>query len=73
MESVGGAVVVADDALNGDRLARELDALLDDPEHLASMGKAAMALGRPDATAAVATLVEQHARRQTEKAGARAR
>jgi undecaprenyldiphospho-muramoylpentapeptide beta-N-acetylglucosaminyltransferase len=72
MESAGGAVVVADDALDGERLARELDALLGDPERLARMGEAAKAIGRPDATAAVATLVEKYARRTSGKVSARA-
>ena len=68
MANAGGAVVVADDELDGERLARELDALLADPEHLARMGEAARALGRPDAAGNVADLVEQQARRRPEKA-----
>ena len=64
MAGVGGAVVVPDDELDGQRLGHELDALLGDPARLSLMGEAARSLGRPDATAQVASLVEQHARRR---------
>jgi UDP-N-acetylglucosamine--N-acetylmuramyl-(pentapeptide) pyrophosphoryl-undecaprenol N-acetylglucosamine transferase len=73
MEAAGAAVVVPDAELDGDRLARELGPLLAEPAHLARMGGAAKALGRPGATAAVADLVERYARRKTGKASARAR
>jgi UDP-N-acetylglucosamine:LPS N-acetylglucosamine transferase len=62
MAAAGGAVVVADGELDGERLARELDALLAAPERLARMGEAARALGRPGAAGEVAGLVEAHAR-----------
>jgi UDP-N-acetylglucosamine--N-acetylmuramyl-(pentapeptide) pyrophosphoryl-undecaprenol N-acetylglucosamine transferase len=54
----GAAVVVADAELDAGRLAAELDALLADPDRLQAMGSAARQLGRPDAAAAVAALVE---------------
>ena len=47
--------------LDGPRLARELDALLDDPALLARMGEAAKALARPEAAGGVARLVEERA------------
>ena len=47
-------MVVADEGLDGDRLARELDALFDEPGRLADMGRAAAVLARPGAAGAVA-------------------
>jgi undecaprenyldiphospho-muramoylpentapeptide beta-N-acetylglucosaminyltransferase len=61
----GAAVMVADADLDGARLASELDVLLGDPAGLDAMNRAARALGRPDAAARFADLVE-------EAAGARA-
>jgi UDP-N-acetylglucosamine--N-acetylmuramyl-(pentapeptide) pyrophosphoryl-undecaprenol N-acetylglucosamine transferase len=48
------AVVVADDELDGPRLAREVGALLGDEGRLRAMGTAARALARPDAAARIA-------------------
>lgn len=56
--AAGAAVKVPDAELDPRRLAAELDALLGDPARLAAMGEAARALGRPDATARFADLVE---------------
>jgi UDP-N-acetylglucosamine:LPS N-acetylglucosamine transferase len=52
------AVKVPDAELHPDRLAAEVDALLADPRRLAAMSAAARSLGRPDATARFADLVE---------------
>jgi UDP-N-acetylglucosamine:LPS N-acetylglucosamine transferase len=54
----GAGVVIADADLDGDRLASELGALLAEPARLDAMSSAARALGRPDAAARVADLVE---------------
>ncbi|HTV10298.1 MAG TPA: UDP-N-acetylglucosamine--N-acetylmuramyl-(pentapeptide) pyrophosphoryl-undecaprenol N-acetylglucosamine transferase [Acidimicrobiales bacterium] len=62
MALAGGAVVVKDEELDGPRLAKELEDLLASPERLRSMGQAARKLARPDATAAIADLVEKYAR-----------
>lgn len=62
LASVGAAVVVPDEELDGARLAKELEVLLGDPSRLASMGEAAKALGRPKAAEEVARLAEEHAR-----------
>ncbi len=62
LASVGGAVVVPDEELDGARLAKELDTLLADPGRLASMGEALKGLGRAGAAEAVAQLAEEHAR-----------
>lgn len=58
----GGGVLVPDADLSAERLGRELDALVGAPDRLAAMATAARALGRPDAAARVAALVEEHAR-----------
>ena len=59
---LGAAVLVPDRECDGARLARELDALLSDPDRLRSMSEAARANGHPDAAARVAELVDTHAR-----------
>jgi UDP-N-acetylglucosamine--N-acetylmuramyl-(pentapeptide) pyrophosphoryl-undecaprenol N-acetylglucosamine transferase len=51
-------VKIPDNELDASRLATEVDALLADPRRLAAMSAAARALGRPDATARFADLVE---------------
>jgi len=60
--AAGGAVVVPDADATAERLAAELDQLLADPARLDAMSTAARTLGRPDAAARVATLVEETAR-----------
>ena len=54
MERAGAAVVIADDELTGERLRREVDALLSGRERLAAMARASAALARPDAARAIA-------------------
>ena len=62
LEAAGAAVVVPDEECDPARLDRVVADLLRDPEQLEQMGKAARGLGRPDAAARVADLVEEHAR-----------
>jgi UDP-N-acetylglucosamine:LPS N-acetylglucosamine transferase len=62
LAAAGAAVLVPDDRCDGARLAAELDALLAAPNRLDAMRRAARALARPDAAAAVADLVEEAAR-----------
>lgn len=56
--AAGAAVKIPDAELSPVRLAAELDALVGDRARLAAMGSAARTLGRPDATARFADLVE---------------
>jgi len=62
LERAGAALVVADGDLDASLLDSELDALLGDPDRLAAMGRAAASLGRTDAAAAGARVVEANAR-----------
>jgi UDP-N-acetylglucosamine--N-acetylmuramyl-(pentapeptide) pyrophosphoryl-undecaprenol N-acetylglucosamine transferase len=62
LERAGAAVMVTDDALDPPRLDEVVADLLADPERLSAMGKAAHDLGRRDAAARVADLIEEHAR-----------
>ncbi len=59
---MGAAVHVPDAECDGRRLAKELDALLSDPDRLRAMREAASVHGHPDAAARVAELVDAHAR-----------
>jgi UDP-N-acetylglucosamine--N-acetylmuramyl-(pentapeptide) pyrophosphoryl-undecaprenol N-acetylglucosamine transferase len=58
----GAAVVVEERDLTGDRLAGEIDALIDNPRRLVEMGRAAKALARPDAAERIADRVYALAR-----------
>jgi UDP-N-acetylglucosamine--N-acetylmuramyl-(pentapeptide) pyrophosphoryl-undecaprenol N-acetylglucosamine transferase len=62
LADAGAAVVVPDSELDSDRLARELERLMGDPQLLRSMAAAAKRLGRPDAASDVARLAERYAR-----------
>jgi UDP-N-acetylglucosamine--N-acetylmuramyl-(pentapeptide) pyrophosphoryl-undecaprenol N-acetylglucosamine transferase len=57
MEQAGAAIVLDDRDCSGPRLAAEVGKLIGDPAKLAAMGRASLALARPDAAAAVATIV----------------
>jgi UDP-N-acetylglucosamine--N-acetylmuramyl-(pentapeptide) pyrophosphoryl-undecaprenol N-acetylglucosamine transferase len=60
--AAGAAVLVADERCTAEHLAEVLEPLLADPERLEAMGRAARALGRPDAADRVAELVGAHVR-----------
>ncbi len=62
LADAGAARLLPDAEADGPRVASELDALLADPARLDAMSHAARALGRPDAAARVADLVEELAR-----------
>ena len=57
LAGAGAAVVIAESALDGERLAAEIGRLLADPDELARMERAAAALGEPQAAARVAALL----------------
>jgi UDP-N-acetylglucosamine--N-acetylmuramyl-(pentapeptide) pyrophosphoryl-undecaprenol N-acetylglucosamine transferase len=57
--SAGAATLVPDAELDGLRIAAELERLLNDPARLDTMASAARTLGRVDATARFADLVEE--------------
>ena len=59
--SAGGAVLVPDHQLDGERLVHELARLVDDRHDLTAMGAAAAGVGRRDAADQVARLMEEHA------------
>jgi UDP-N-acetylglucosamine--N-acetylmuramyl-(pentapeptide) pyrophosphoryl-undecaprenol N-acetylglucosamine transferase len=59
MVLAGAAVALPDAECEPERLARELDALLGEPDRLAAMRAAARTLAVPDAAARVADLVEE--------------
>jgi len=57
MADAGAAVVVADEQLDGPRLAREVAALLEAPHRLEEMASAAQAVAKPDAAQRIASEV----------------
>lgn len=59
----GGAIVVADDELTGQRLLATVQSLLDEEERLAAMRRSMKQFSRPDAAQAIANLLEEAATR----------
>ncbi len=62
--AVGGAVVIRDDELDGERLVTVVDELLADPARLEQMSRQMRSIATPDAADGVADLVERHGRRR---------
>ena len=62
LERAGAAVLVPDGELTVDRLEKELGALVGDEARRETMARAAASIGHGDAAAAIAELVEHHAR-----------
>jgi UDP-N-acetylglucosamine--N-acetylmuramyl-(pentapeptide) pyrophosphoryl-undecaprenol N-acetylglucosamine transferase len=62
LERAGAAVLLPDADCDGEALDVTLSGMLVDPSGLDAMGQAASLLGRPDAAAAGAQVVEAHAR-----------
>ncbi|MBK8189910.1 MAG: undecaprenyldiphospho-muramoylpentapeptide beta-N-acetylglucosaminyltransferase [Vampirovibrionales bacterium] len=58
----GASVVIADDALDAERLIAEIRALLGAPQRLQSMAAASLSLGRPQATDAIVALLKAYSR-----------
>jgi UDP-N-acetylglucosamine--N-acetylmuramyl-(pentapeptide) pyrophosphoryl-undecaprenol N-acetylglucosamine transferase len=61
LERAGAAVMLRDDECDPPRLDSVVTSLLGQPERLAAMGAAARRLGKRDAAACLADLVEEHA------------
>ena len=62
LERAGAGVMLRDAECDPRHLDEVVTALLQAPDRLGAMGEAARTLGRPDAAARVADLVEEHAR-----------
>lgn len=62
LAALGGAVLVPDGEMDGDRMVAEVDNLLKVPGLLNAMAREAAGLGRRDADNRVADLLEEHAR-----------
>jgi UDP-N-acetylglucosamine--N-acetylmuramyl-(pentapeptide) pyrophosphoryl-undecaprenol N-acetylglucosamine transferase len=62
LEREGAAVVLLDEDCDPPRLDAVVSELLAEPDRLDRMGAAARSLGKPDAAARLADLVEEHAR-----------
>jgi UDP-N-acetylglucosamine--N-acetylmuramyl-(pentapeptide) pyrophosphoryl-undecaprenol N-acetylglucosamine transferase len=59
MQEAGAARMISQDELSGERLAREMIELIDDPERVTRMEQAARKLARGDAAAAAVDLIEK--------------
>jgi UDP-N-acetylglucosamine--N-acetylmuramyl-(pentapeptide) pyrophosphoryl-undecaprenol N-acetylglucosamine transferase len=59
MESAGGAVVVTEKELTPDRLAAEIERLVQDPSRLETMGNAAQSLASEGSAAGIVDIIEQ--------------
>ncbi len=57
VESIGGAIMVADSELDGARFAEAIEELISNPEKRERMASAALELGMPDATERLADLI----------------
>lgn len=62
LAALGGAVLVPDAEMDGERMVLEVDNLLKAPGLASAMGREAASLGRRDADDRVAGLLEEHAR-----------
>jgi UDP-N-acetylglucosamine--N-acetylmuramyl-(pentapeptide) pyrophosphoryl-undecaprenol N-acetylglucosamine transferase len=59
LQSAGGARMILQDELSGERLAREIIALMDSPEKISEMEAAARKLARKDAAMTTVDLIEK--------------
>jgi UDP-N-acetylglucosamine--N-acetylmuramyl-(pentapeptide) pyrophosphoryl-undecaprenol N-acetylglucosamine transferase len=59
VRSSGAAVVIADDELDGGRLAKHIEELAADPERRRSMGRAARGLAKPNAAGEIVDIAER--------------
>src|SRR5205823_427031 len=59
MQSAGGARMILQDELTGERLAKEIVSLIDSPEKISEMEVASRKIARQDAAAAAVDLIEK--------------
>jgi UDP-N-acetylglucosamine--N-acetylmuramyl-(pentapeptide) pyrophosphoryl-undecaprenol N-acetylglucosamine transferase len=59
LQEAGGALMILQPELNGERLAREIAALINEPGRLTEMEQAVRTLARPGAAAAAVDLIEK--------------
>jgi len=59
MQEAGAARMIRQEELSGERLAREIGELIDDPERVTRMEEAARKLARGDAAKAAVDLIEK--------------
>jgi UDP-N-acetylglucosamine--N-acetylmuramyl-(pentapeptide) pyrophosphoryl-undecaprenol N-acetylglucosamine transferase len=59
LEASGAAIILEEEALTGESLARVILSLRAEPERVEAMERAALSLGRPDAAARIADLVDE--------------
>jgi UDP-N-acetylglucosamine--N-acetylmuramyl-(pentapeptide) pyrophosphoryl-undecaprenol N-acetylglucosamine transferase len=64
LEARGAAKVILDADLNGEVLARTIESILSDPEHLEIMSRDSHGLGKPDAAGEIASRLIDLARRK---------
>ena len=63
MQNAGAARMILQDDLTGERLAKEIASLIDEPEKIRQMEDASRSLARPDAAKATVDLIEKVSRR----------
>ena len=63
MQNVGAARMILQDDLTGERLAKEIASLIDEPEKIRQMEDASRSLARPDAAKATVDLIEKVAKK----------
>jgi len=59
MQSAGGACMILQDELTGERLAKEIVSLIDSPEKISEMEIASRKIARKDAARATVDLIEK--------------
>lgn len=69
MQETGAARMILQDDLSGERLAKEIAALMDAPEEITLMESAARKLARSDAATAAVDLMEKVVKRQKSEVG----
>jgi UDP-N-acetylglucosamine--N-acetylmuramyl-(pentapeptide) pyrophosphoryl-undecaprenol N-acetylglucosamine transferase len=73
MQEAGAARMILQDELSGERLGKEIAALIDAPEEITRMELAARKLARQDAAAAAVGLIERVMNNKSQKSEVRSR